>query len=118
MRIDCKKLRYLLEFFRSLYPPADVTEVVQALKRLQDNLGEINDLRVQQASLTELAGQMLAEGTASAETLIAMGRLAERLEARRAAESSRFEECFAGFATRENHQRVTRGLSPTGGGPA
>jgi CHAD domain-containing protein len=51
LRIECKKLRYLLELFESLFARQDVTAAVARLKRLQDALGTFNDLCVQQAEL-------------------------------------------------------------------
>ena len=51
LRIECKKLRYLLEFFTSLFPEKDMEVIIKHLKRLQDNLGDFNDLHVQQESL-------------------------------------------------------------------
>ena len=46
LRIDCKKLRYLLEFFRSLYPAREAASLIKSLKSLQGVLGEIHDLAV------------------------------------------------------------------------
>jgi CHAD domain-containing protein len=51
LRIQCKKLRYTLEFFSSLFPQKDMNRVIKQLKRLQNNLGEFNDLSVQQDML-------------------------------------------------------------------
>jgi CHAD domain-containing protein len=51
LRIECKKLRYLLEFFTSLFPEDQMKKLVKQLKQLQDNLGDFNDLSVQQAFL-------------------------------------------------------------------
>lgn len=51
LRIGCKKLRYLMEFFAPLYPAALVKPILKPLKRLQDNLGLFNDYSVQQAFL-------------------------------------------------------------------
>ncbi|ACF46069.1 CHAD domain containing protein [Prosthecochloris aestuarii DSM 271] len=48
LRIDCKKLRYLLEFFSSIFPPKTIGPVIRHLKKLQDNLGQFVDLSVQQ----------------------------------------------------------------------
>ena len=53
LRILCKKLRYLLEFFAPLYPASAVKPVLKPLKRLQDNLGLFNDYSVQQAFLLD-----------------------------------------------------------------
>ncbi len=51
LRIQCKKLRYILEFFSSLFPRKDMNRVIKQLKRLQNNLGDFNDLSVQQDML-------------------------------------------------------------------
>jgi CHAD domain-containing protein len=80
LRIDGKKLRYLLEFFRGLYGHAEIEPLVEQLKLLQDILGGINDLRVQQQRLHELAHRQELAG--EVETLLAMGRLAGALQQR------------------------------------
>ncbi len=51
LRIECKKLRYLLEFFSSLFPNKETTLMINYLKKLQDTLGDFNDLHVQQENL-------------------------------------------------------------------
>jgi CHAD domain-containing protein len=105
LRIDCKMLRYLLEFFRSLYPPQAVAKLVDALRQLQDNLGDFNDLQVQQTSLCRFAREMSDEGLASVESLLAIGRLVEHLSQRQTGERQRFAKCWSGFATRQTRQR-------------
>ena len=67
-RIACKKLRYLLEFFQSLYRPAVVRRRIETLEALQDCLGAINDLSVQRGIVDEYA------------TTASMQRLARRLQ--------------------------------------
>ena len=57
LRIACKKLRYLLEFFRSLYPKAEIDRVIEALKDLQDVLGNLNDLANQEQALRRAAAR-------------------------------------------------------------
>ncbi|TLU83076.1 MAG: CHAD domain-containing protein [Chlorobium sp.] len=47
IRIDCKKLRYLLEFFASIFPHDTIDSVVSQLKKLQDNLGNFIDVSIQ-----------------------------------------------------------------------
>ena len=47
LRIDCKKLRYLLEFFSSIFPPKDIVPVIRKMKELQENLGDFVDFSVQ-----------------------------------------------------------------------
>ncbi len=51
LRIHCKKLRYLMEFFAPLFPSGEIKGLIKPLKRLQDNLGLFNDYSVQQISL-------------------------------------------------------------------
>lgn len=54
LRIECKKLRYLLEFFTELFPAKEVRQLVKLLKVLQDNLGRFNDFSVQREFLMHL----------------------------------------------------------------
>jgi CHAD domain-containing protein len=115
LRIECKKLRYLLEFFRSLYDPGDVEPLVKSLKRLQDNLGDFNDLEIQQNTLKRFARDMVEEDCATVESLMAMGRLVERLEGRQAEERARFAGCFAAFDDRANRERSARVTRPPEG---
>ena len=51
VRIECKKLRYLLEFFSELIPKDDGAAMQKILRRLQGRLGDFNDASVQQKSL-------------------------------------------------------------------
>ena len=109
LRIDCKKLRYLLEFFRSLYDSQHVDLSLKALKRLQDNLGEVNDLEIQREALQRFAIQMSEEKSAPPESLLAMGRLVDRLESQQARQRKQFTKCLAGFDDRAGRDRF-RGL--------
>lgn len=61
LRISCKKLRYLMEFFTPLFPGRNIKELIKALKRLQDNLGRFNDYSVQQSFLREVLRETLPE---------------------------------------------------------
>jgi CHAD domain-containing protein len=56
-----KELRYLLEFFGSLYEPAALRQAVKDLKGLQDCLGNFQDAEVQRDGIREFAAAMLAE---------------------------------------------------------
>jgi len=94
LRIECKKLRYLLTFFRSLFPTERIDGIVKVLKQLQDVLGDFNDYEVQQYKLTEFGETMVAEGIAGAPTLIAMGRLVADLAVGQERERKRFHKRF------------------------
>lgn len=69
LRISAKKVRYLLEFFSSLYPAPGVMRYVASLSRLQDELGLMNDAYVADGLL---AG--LAQGRAGLQAEIAWAR--------------------------------------------
>lgn len=113
LRIDCKKLRYLMEFFRSLYPHGEISASIKALKKLQDSLGNFNDYEVQQASLMGFSEQMVAGDLAPVSTLMAMGRLVERLERGQQQERDRFHERFDRFAAARNRNHFQRLFKPS-----
>lgn len=115
LRIRCKKLRYLMEFFRGLYDPAKIGKLIKALKQLQDNLGDFNDYEVQQMSLAGFGEDMQRRGAAPAETLMAMGRLIEHLAAGQQRERDHFAERFARFSRPVNRQLAEDLFGPRGG---
>ena len=53
LRIEVKKLRYLMEFFASIFEADAYAVVLKRLKRLQTVLGEHQDLEVQRTHLKE-----------------------------------------------------------------
>lgn len=53
LRIECKKLRYTIEFFQDPVDEPLVGELLSLLKKLQEVLGEFNDLSVQQQWLLD-----------------------------------------------------------------
>jgi CHAD domain-containing protein len=108
LRIECKKLRYLITFFSDLFLPKLIGKTISDLKGLQDNLGDFNDLEVQQDALSAFARQMAAEAKAPPETILAMGRLVELLAKRQQDERERFAERFEAFASQKNRDRFAR----------
>jgi len=79
--------------------------LVKSLRTLQNNLGDFNDYEVQQSTLRKFAQSMLDSGKANVETLMAMGRLVERLELGQRNERKRFSKRFAKFASPSNQER-------------
>jgi CHAD domain-containing protein len=100
LRIDCKKLRYLLTLFSALYPEEAVKPVIKELKRLQDHLGDFNDLHVQRDAIRDSAEEMMATETGPPPTLLAMGQLMGQLETRQVMEQDAFRRRFKRFARR------------------
>jgi CHAD domain-containing protein len=56
LRIECKKLRYTLEFFREVLGEG-VKAVINDIKRLQDHLGDLNDAHVAAGILRDFLAQ-------------------------------------------------------------
>ena len=108
LRKDAKKLRYLMEFFRSLYPKKAISRSIKELKYLQDNLGDFNDYEVQQDSLSHFADEMAEGGLADTATLLATGRLLGHLADGQDRERHRFAERFERFASDANLDRFRR----------
>ncbi len=108
VRIDAKRLRYLLEFFQELYRPGPIRKLVGELERLQDNLGRFNDACVQRETLRELAHDLDRLGRGGPDTQLAIGRLLERAERRRRVERGRFEARFARFEGPGTRRRFRR----------
>jgi len=107
LRKRCKELRYALEFFAPLFPPAAYGAVLGDLKRLQDCLGEFQDTEVQIGEIRTLATSMLAAGEAPAVTLLAMGEVTAGLAARQAVARTEFERRFAAFAGADGQRRMS-----------
>ncbi len=104
LRIDGKKLRYLLEFFSELYPGTTIERFIKELKQLQDILGGFNDTEVQLA----LINTFVEHGTASSATLEGMNRLTQTITERQRELRSEFAERFDIFASDESRKRYKR----------
>jgi CHAD domain-containing protein len=100
LRLDCKKLRYLLEFFSVVFPGDAGSQAIVALKRTQDALGAINDLRVQAEWVARFPG---ASGPA-------MRAFAAYLAERQQAERRAFLEPFATFIGEDSAAALQRFL--------
>ena len=92
LRIECKKLRYLLELFAELFPKKELKRLVKELKGLQDNLGRFNDFSVQQELL-----QQFARGTRSPAQLASINGLVAVLHNQQRHERSLVVDNIAAF---------------------
>lgn len=106
LRIQCKKLRYLLEFFSNLYPADEITRLIKQLKLLQDNLGRHQDISVQQAGLRAFAEELSSVREGSERTAVAVGALIGALEDEKQDLRSVFGGVFGRFASAENARLV------------
>lgn len=108
LRLECKRLRYLLEFFASLFPPGEVTSMIGQLKRLQDNLGEFTDLAVQQKFLLTIAEMLDIEAAGARRALIATGFLVESMAGRQQDVKANFAATFREFASPGHRKRFRK----------
>ena len=105
LRIQAKKLRYLLEFYRSLFPETEMESLLKSLKKLQNNLGSFNDLSVQQAMLAQYQNGLLGgEQKKALQVAAALGGLITRLHEEQASVRQKFEQTFQHFISAENRK--------------
>jgi CHAD domain-containing protein len=98
LRIRCKQLRYLLEFFASVFPTEDVARFVKQLKKLQDNLGDYNDLHVQQSNLTKYLASIEPQSPDAILKAASIGGLISRLNQQQREVCDSFARTFQGFS--------------------
>lgn len=108
LRKTAKRLRYMMEFFQSLYPQEEVKALIKVLKQMQEILGTFQDGSVQSQALTAMAQDMHAQGKAPAQTYLALGRLTGHLAQRKAEARAAFAARFAAFADADVRDRFAR----------
>lgn len=109
LRLACKKLRYTLEFFTSLYGRKRTAVPIKQLKRLQDNLGEFNDMSVQLAWFHGMLQDTDETGPSPLQAA-AIGGLIQALNRRKLTVRDEFAAAFTRFSsadTREAFARLT-----------
>jgi CHAD domain-containing protein len=109
LRIECKKLRYLLEFFSSLFPRKKINVLIEQLKKLQDNLGDFNDFCVQEEYLLNIAAELPATKQQSKKALVAIGSLIGTLDREKQTAKDAFAKTFIAYASPAN-KRLFREL--------
>ena len=101
LRKSCKKLRYLLEFFQSLYQEQQIKHFIKNLKGLQEVLGNFQDYAIQEQSLKQFSEEMLSNHV-HANTLLAMGVLIQNLDALRNQGRQNIASKFTTFKHEDN----------------
>jgi CHAD domain-containing protein len=102
LRIDCKRLRYSLEFVRHLLGN-DGRTLIKQLRRLQDHLGDLNDAVVARDRLITGAPELREES--------GVRRYRERQEEIVARLIERFPTVWETFIARENRAVLMRALA-------
>lgn len=100
LRIDCKKLRYLMEFFAPLFDKKGFKMIIKPLKKLQDNLGLFNDCAVQQQALLSFVDNQNTTRN-NAQVAMAAGGLIAILDQQQKAERQKVIANFQQFDSPE-----------------
>ncbi len=116
LRINCKKLRYLLEFFASLFPEKEVASAIGQLKKLQDNLGDFNDLFVQQRYLEDYLDKLEGDTGRMRLSAAAVGGLIASLDRRQKTVRQAFNRRFRAFSSPRSQARFEQLFKPSPGG--
>jgi CHAD domain-containing protein len=104
LRIKVKKLRYAAEFFAGVFTRKKATrrreDFVASLEKLQDALGDLNDIAVHEQLSERLAdsADTRKRHGAEAKKAFAAGRLSGREEARLAPVLAQAQQAYAAFA--------------------
>ncbi len=112
LRKTCKKLRYLLEFFRDFHPPDAINRPIKQLKKLQDYLGEFQDVHTRIAMLQGISHEMRKSSSVPTEALLALGALLAELDRRQYRLRKEFPEHFAPFAHADTRARFRQLFAP------
>ena len=97
LRIECKKLRYLMEFFTDLFPPKKMKKLIKSLKSLQTILGNFNDYCVQKDNLFAYDKKYGKDKSLS----IATNSLIAVLHQKQIQEKAKVQEAFIEFGSKQ-----------------
>ena len=111
VRIAAKKLRYLLDFFRSFFPAPAIEQYYQQLKKLQTTLGDYNDMHIQLSMLSESLRQLSAQKASGLEVAAAYGGMMTLLHKDMEKVYKQYESAFGGFADESTAVLVEQLLS-------
>ncbi len=103
LRKTAKKLRYLMEFFQTLYSGTRIKLLLKALKTIQEVLGRIQDLEVQKLALKRFREELRKLNTPE-QTLLAIDALINELDRRKNAARFTYTESYEVFSQKKNQQ--------------
>ncbi len=99
VRIHCKKLRYLIEFFSELLPGGETEQIEKQLRRLQTCLGVFNDCSVQQRALLQYWEGKRQESGSHEGLALSIGGLVALLYHDQQNERNRFHDTLDDFCS-------------------
>ena len=108
LRIKGKKFRYLLEFFRSFYGDSEIDLLLKHMKKVQDNLGDFNDLSVQIDMLNRTLLELKGRNKSSIQLAAALGSLITRLKSEHQQVRAQFQSTYKAFRTEKNQRLMEK----------
>lgn len=114
VRIQCKKLRYLLEFFGGLFPGKAGRNLEKQLRRLQNRLGTFNDYSVQKETLLEYWRMKEGDDDTHETLAVSLGALVGVLHSRQSAERARIFQALEEFCSPGTTSRFKRTYRKSG----
>lgn len=109
LRVQCKRLRYLLDLFREVFSKGPALALAERLRELQETLGARNDLAVQREHLEALLAGADKAADPDAQPAVVLAGLWRRLARRRQALDRRVQARLARLHSRRT-ARLVRGL--------
>lgn len=106
LRISCKHLRYLIEFFSSLFPEKEIGSIVAELKCLQEKLGIYNDLSVQMSYMQSILSHSTHSGGMNCGHAAALGGLIVSINADKIRKRESIESAFKNFCSKGGIKRI------------
>ncbi len=105
LRIQGKKLRYLIEFFRSFFAAEEIESFRKQLKKFQEMLGDFNDISVQLVMLMQFQQGLTGRSKRSIVIAAALGGLITHLTTEQEELRKRFSTVFTEFASTQNIEK-------------
>ncbi|NOR72184.1 MAG: CHAD domain-containing protein, partial [Methylomarinum sp.] len=97
-----KKLRYLMLFFKNLYPESEMKTLSKSLKVFLSVLADFQDYEVQEVNIKKFSKEMDVNAT-PINTFVAMDVLTQYLSNKKFSSRNDFYQQFADFNQLENH---------------
>ncbi len=106
LRLACKRLRYLIEVYQSLYAGAKIAELIDTLQEFQTLLGDLHDADVQRREMEEFIRTTTAPATPAVNAFF--GDLGDRITVIR----TEFGQRFDAFARPSNERHFGELFQP------
>ena len=113
LRLACKRLRYLMEVYESLFPEQKIAELIDTLQEFQTLLGDLHDSDLQRHDIEEFIRKTTMSDAVSAEASAVLNQFAEELENRVLATRAEFGQRFDAFARPSNEWRFRELFQPS-----